>query len=80
MLVRRSGRCLKCVEPVIESHSIPRGNGGSYVQHVELGEKLWFEKHNGFYVFHTPVAPSHKQSAKRMRHEISQDFGTQRVL
>ena len=37
--------------------------GGPYIQHLEIGERLWLEEHNGLYVLNTKVAPAHKQSS-----------------
>ena len=53
----------------------PWDAGDSYIQHVESGEKLWMEEHNGLYVLNTRVAPIHKQSIMRTRGNSHQDFG-----
>ena len=36
---------------------------GSYIEHLDTGEKLWLEEQNGFYVLNTKVAPNHRQTA-----------------
>ena len=48
---------------------------GSYIQHLESGEKLWLEENNGLYVLNTRVAPAAKQSAVRAQQNSRQDFG-----
>ena len=40
----------------------PWDKNGSYIQHIEIGEKMWLEEQNGLYVLNTRVAPSHKQT------------------
>ena len=34
---------------------------GSYIQHIETGEKMWMEEQNGLYVLTTKVAPAERQ-------------------
>ena len=40
----------------------PWDPNGSYIQHLETGEKLWLEEQNRLYVLNTRVAPRHKQT------------------
>ena len=35
---------------------------GSYIEHLETGEKLWLEENNGLYMLNTKVAPANKQT------------------
>ena len=35
---------------------------GSYIEHLESGEKLWLEESNGLYTLNTRVAPTSKQT------------------
>ena len=48
---------------------------GSCIQHVEPGERLWLEEHNGLYMFNTRVAPATEQSTMRSRPGDKQEFG-----
>ena len=43
---------------------------GSYIQHVDIGERLWLCEENGLYMFDTRVAPTHKQTSN-IRHQGS---------
>ena len=36
---------------------------GSFIEHVETGEKLWLEEQGGLYVLHAKVAPPERQSS-----------------
>ena len=47
---------------------------GSCIQHIESGEKMWLEEHNGLYMLNTRVAPAHKQSANKVKQKNNQDF------
>ena len=38
---------------------------GSYIQHVETGERMWLSEHNGLYVLDTRIAPSNQQTSVR---------------
>ena len=38
---------------------------GSYIEHLESGDKLWMEQQNGLYVLNTKVAPMHKQTVNQ---------------
>ena len=40
----------------------PWDANGSYIQHIDIGEKMWLSEHNGLYVLNTRVAPKHKQT------------------
>ena len=40
----------------------PWGPEGSYIQHIDIGERLWLREENGLYMFDTRVAPTHKQT------------------
>ena len=40
----------------------PWDEDGSYIEHIETGERIWMEQHNGLYVLNTKVAPSYKQT------------------
>ena len=53
----------------------PWVGGGPYIQHIEIGERLWFEQYNGLYALNTRVAPVHKQSSVMKRPPNEQDFG-----
>ena len=35
---------------------------GSYIEHLETGERLWMEEENGLYVLNTKVAPNRRQT------------------
>ena len=53
----------------------PWDGGGSYIQHLEIGERLWLEEYNGLYVLNTKVAPVHKQSSVVGTPPNNQGFG-----
>ena len=38
---------------------------GSYIQNINIGERLWLEERNGLYVLNIKVAPTHKQTPSR---------------
>ena len=39
---------------------------GSYIQHIDTGERLWLREENGLYMFDVRVAPTHKQISNAM--------------
>ena len=39
----------------------PWSSEGSYIQHLDTGEKLWLHEENGLYMLNTRVAPTPKQ-------------------
>ena len=39
---------------------------GSYIQHVDIGERLWLREENGLYMLDTRVAPTNKQTSNLM--------------
>ena len=41
----------------------PWDQEGSFIEHVDTGERLWLEEQNGLYVLNTRIAPSEKQTA-----------------
>ena len=43
---------------------------GSFIQHIDTGERLWLHEENGFYMLNTRVAPT----AKQICHLRSQGF------
>ena len=53
----------------------PWGPTGSYIQHVETGEKMWLEEHNGLYVLSTKVAPVERQSVSKWSQPYNTGFG-----
>ena len=57
--------------------SPPWDPAGSYIQHIETGEKIWLEECNGLYILNTRVAPAHKQSINRAKQKHEQDFRRQ---
>ena len=48
---------------------------GSYILHVQTGEKMWLEEQNGLYVLSTKIAPAEKQSTMMLGDQWSQGFG-----
>ena len=46
---------------------------GSYIEHIESGQRLWMEEKNGLYMFNTKIAPTSKQTVNRR----NQGFGWQ---
>ena len=38
---------------------------GSYIEHLESGQRLWLEERNGLYMLNTKVAPTSKQTTNR---------------
>ena len=35
---------------------------GSFIEHVEIGERMWLEERGGLYILKPKVAPRHKQT------------------
>ena len=35
---------------------------GSYIEHMEIGDRLWMEEQNGLYILNTKVAPTSRQT------------------
>ena len=56
--------------------NFPWGPNGSYIQHLESGEKFWLDENNGLYMLNTIVAPIDKQTFSN-RHP---SFGWQAIL
>ena len=48
---------------------------GPYIQHVDIGECMWLEEHNGFYVLNTKVAPSSRQKSDNSNSMNDAGFG-----
>lgn len=44
----------------------PWSNDGSYIQHLDTGDKLWLHEENGLYMFDIRVAPTSKQTGTIM--------------
>ena len=38
---------------------------GSYIELVEIGERIWLQEEGGLYVFKTKVVPMHKQTGRQ---------------
>ena len=47
----------------------PWDDAGSYIQHVETGQKMWLTEKDGIYLLDVRIAPENKQAANK------QDFG-----
>ena len=43
----------------------PWHEDGSYIEHLDTGERMWMEEANGFYVLSTKVAPKQWQTTTR---------------
>ena len=41
----------------------PWHEDGSYIQHLDTGERMWLEESNGLYVLNAKVAPSEYQTS-----------------
>ena len=52
----------------------PWDSAGSYIQHIQSGEKMWMEEQNGLYVLSTKVAPAERQSSTRYDHQHNTGF------
>ena len=48
---------------------------GSYIQHIEIGECMWLEEHNGLYMLNTKVAPAGRHRGGDNNQESHQGFG-----
>lgn len=49
----------------------PWDSAGSYIQHIETGQKMWLTERDGIYLLDVRVAPEERQAAN------NQDFGRQ---
>ena len=49
----------------------PWHEDGSCIEHVQTGEVMWLNEHNGLYVLDSKIAPTNKQTRTKM----SRDFG-----
>ena len=38
---------------------------GSFIEHIDIGEIMWLNEHNGLYVLNTKVAPVSRQTKAR---------------
>ena len=36
---------------------------GSYIEYIDIGERIWLEEQGGLYVLAAKVAPKHKQTS-----------------
>ena len=43
----------------------PWNASGSYIEHVDIGERMWLQEEGGLYVSKTKVAPASKQIGRR---------------
>ena len=43
----------------------PWSEHGSYIELVEIGERIWLQEEGGLYVLKTKVAPTHKQTGRQ---------------
>ena len=41
----------------------PWDSEGSYIEHIDIGERMWMEEQGGLYVLNTKVAPQYKQTS-----------------
>ena len=48
---------------------------GSFIEHVQIGERMWMKEQSGLYVLDTKVAPRQKQAVNINRD--NQGFGRQ---
>ena len=55
--------------------NLPWDPMGSYIQHMQIGEKMWMEEQNGLYVLSTKIAPAERQSSLRQDHRADTGFG-----
>ena len=53
----------------------PWDASGSYIQHIQSGEKMWLEEQKGLYVLNTKVAPVERQSVTMRNHQRDTGFG-----
>ena len=54
----------------------PWHDEGSFIEHVDIGEVMWLNEHNGLYVLNTKVAPTNKQT----KYKPNTGFGRQANL
>ena len=54
----------------------PWDHNGSYIEHVDTGERMWLEEKGGLYILSAKVAPKHKQSGmiQGVNEQWSQSF------
>ena len=45
----------------------PWSEEGSYIEHIDTGEKMWLEERGGFYILNARVAPKHRQTSMSNR-------------
>ena len=45
----------------------PWDGEGSYIEHVDTGERMWLEEVNGLYILNAKVAPKHRQTTELQR-------------
>ena len=53
---------------------------GSYIEHIDIGDAMWLEEQNGFYVLNTKVAPTQRQSMNERHNIWNEGFGWPVVL
>ena len=53
----------------------PWDAAGSYIQHIQSGEKMWLDEQNGLYVLNTKVAPVERQSITMQDYQRDTGFG-----
>ena len=41
----------------------PWDQEGSYIEHIDTGERMWLEEQGGLYVLAAKVAPKHRQTS-----------------
>ena len=42
--------------------NLPWDGNGPYIEHIDIGEKMWLEEKGGLYILSAKVAPRHKQT------------------
>ena len=54
----------------------PWDQEGSYIEHIDIGERMWMEEQGGLYILNTRVAPKHKQTSNvnHMSDQWNMDF------
>ena len=54
----------------------PWDNEGSYIEHIDTGERMWMEEQGGLYILNTRVAPKYKQTSNmnNMNDQWNKDF------
>ena len=43
----------------------PWSGDGSYIEHVDIGERMWMHEEGGLYVLKTKVAPASRQTSNQ---------------